>query len=86
MKLKGHLGFAPIFCGLLMVLVGTYVMFFGDKTVVLPSTFLAGGIVICLGMLYLVKVSIMEFSYKLGKLEETVEMWEGTKDERTEDP
>ena len=86
MKSKGRLGITPTFCGLLMVLVGTYVMFFGDKTVILPSTFLVGGIVICLGMLYLIKVSIMEFSYRLDKLEDIIEKLGGNQDERTEDP
>ena len=86
MKFEGRLGFAPTFCGLLVILVGTYTMFFGDKTVVLPSSFLVGGIVVCIGLFYLIKWSTMVLFDRLEKLEKIVEKLGGNQDERTEDP
>lgn len=84
--LKERLSFAPTFCGLLIMLVGTFVMFFGDKTVVLPSSFLVGGIVVCFGLFYLIKCSTMVLFDRLEKLEKIVEKLGGNQDERTEDP
>lgn len=84
--LKERLSFAPTFCGLLIILVGAYTMFFGDKTVVLPSSVLIGSVVVCFGGFYLIKWSTMVLFDRLEKLEKIVEKLGGNQDERTEDP
>lgn len=86
MKFEGRLGFAPTFSGLLVILVGTYTMFFGDKTVVLSSTTLLGSIVACFGLLYVTVHWGMILLYRLEELEDIVEKLGGNQDERTEDP
>lgn len=73
-------------CGFLIALVGAFVMFFGDKNVVLPSAFLVGGIVACFGLLYVTVHWYMVLFYRLDELEDIVEKLGGNQDERTENP
>ena len=86
MNSKKNMTLVPTICGFLISLVGIFIMFFGDKNVVLPSAYLMGSIVACFGMLYAIGQWAMIFFYRLEKLEKTVELWEDTKDERTDDP
>lgn len=73
-------------CGFFIVLVGVFVMILGDKNVVLPSSIFTGGIVACFGFTFTVGQLVRVLFYRLEKLEKIVEIWEDTKDERTEDP
>lgn len=76
MNSKKDMTLVPTICGFLIALVGGFMMFFGDKNIVLSSSLLMGGIVSCFGLLYTIANWVMVFFYRLDNLEKTVEKLE----------